>query len=71
MLITLTQDGNLVIYRESDGKPIWNSLTQNTGASSVRMEKDGNLVIYDAQKSPGVTNKHFEYRNFKQIKFFI
>lgn len=41
-------DGNLVIYSNDTGKPLWAS---NTGAGAYKliMQHDGNLVIYDKE----------------------
>lgn len=39
-------DGNLVLYRLSDGAPLWNSGTWGTAASTCLMQTDGNLVVY-------------------------
>ena len=40
-------DGNLVLYRRSDMRVLWNSETQGRGGDRVVMQGDGNLVIYD------------------------
>ncbi|MFJ6052255.1 hypothetical protein [Streptomyces sp. NPDC092307] len=42
-------DGNLVIYRKSDGKAIWNSGTYNRGyyATELSITADGNLTLRD------------------------
>jgi pimeloyl-ACP methyl ester carboxylesterase len=37
-------DGNLVLYRLSDGYPLWATYTSDPGV--VQMQHDGNLVIY-------------------------
>jgi hypothetical protein len=37
-------DGNLVLYRLSDGYPLWATQTFDPGV--VEMQHDGNLVIY-------------------------
>ena len=39
-------DGNLVLYRNSDGAALWASNTNGKGGSRVIMQEDGNLVIY-------------------------
>jgi hypothetical protein len=44
-------DGNLVLYRNSDGVPLWNTGTfGNPG--EVAMQGDGNLVVYNAAGQP-------------------
>lgn len=45
-------DGNLVLYRTDDGKPLWASNTAGTPASYAIMQGDGNLVVYDADGAP-------------------
>ena len=41
-------DGNLVLYRASDNKPLWASKTPTGVLGEVLMQHDGNLVIYGA-----------------------
>ncbi|MCC7035406.1 MAG: hypothetical protein IT179_21505 [Acidobacteria bacterium] len=43
-------DGNLVLYRSSDGHPLWASMTFQPGL--VAMQADGNLVVYNASGAP-------------------
>lgn len=43
-------DGNLVLYRRSDGHPLWASMTFQPG--QVAMQADGNLVVYNASGVP-------------------
>jgi hypothetical protein len=49
--ITMQPDNNLVIYKESTGKPIWASKTEKSGATEARMQADGNFVLYDSSNS--------------------
>jgi hypothetical protein len=44
-------DGNLVVYRNSDGAPLWGSGTNGHPDAALVMQKDGNLVIYDGVPS--------------------
>jgi len=46
--LTLQTDGNLVLYRNSDGTPLWNSVTQSNAVKSKSLffQTDGNLVLY-------------------------
>lgn len=39
-------DGNLVLYRKSDGKALWATGTNGKGAMRAIMQSDGNLVLY-------------------------
>ncbi|MFJ1752284.1 glycoside hydrolase domain-containing protein [Kitasatospora sp. NPDC088134] len=52
--LVMQADGNLVLYRRSDGGVLWSSNTWgNPGAYAV-MQPDGNLVVYRAGRSdPG------------------
>jgi hypothetical protein len=45
-------DGNLVIYRLSDGKQIWASNTYGNPAWRTYMQPDGNFVIYKSDGNP-------------------
>jgi hypothetical protein len=45
-------DGNLVLYRNTDGTPLWASNTHGTSVGACIMQGDGNLVIYDASTAP-------------------
>ena len=45
-VLTLQYDGNLVLYRFSDGKAKWSTNTQGTGTFKACMQEDGNFVTY-------------------------
>ncbi|MCD4766367.1 MAG: hypothetical protein K8R34_07640 [Methanosarcinales archaeon] len=45
-------DGNLVLYRNQDRKPLWASGTYGRPAQVCIMQGDGNLVIYDPDGQP-------------------
>jgi hypothetical protein len=45
-------DGNLVLYRNSNGAALWASNTWNTAPGACLMQHDGNLVIYNASGVP-------------------
>lgn len=45
-------DGNLVLYRSWDGRPLWESETDGSPAGVCIMQNDGNLVIYDPGGQP-------------------
>lgn len=42
----LQTDGNLVLYRLSDHKPLWNSNTPGRVVTRVILQTDGNLTLY-------------------------
>jgi|GEM_PF-7122710 len=50
--LCMQSDGNLVLYRNSDGVPLWASITNGSGATSAYMQYDGNLVLLRADGSP-------------------
>src|SRR5215210_6899576 len=45
-------NGNLVLYRSWDGRPLWDSETDGSPAGVCIMQTDGNLVIYDPDGQP-------------------
>ena len=45
------QDGNLVVYRASDGHPTWASNTAGDYGALATMQDDGNFVIYEPDGS--------------------
>jgi hypothetical protein len=49
--LNFQKDGNLVIYRVRDKKPLWASSTGSKNAFSCIFQSDGNLVIYDLDKN--------------------
>lgn len=44
-------DGNLVLYRNSDGSPVWNTGTFGNPGEAA-MQGDGNFVVYNAAGQP-------------------
>ncbi|KAB8038786.1 lectin [Silvanigrella paludirubra] len=59
--LDMQSDGNLVIYRSSNGQAIWSSKTQNTGTYFAVMQADGNFVTYNYAGKPtwnSRTNNH-------------
>ncbi|MCC7123488.1 MAG: hypothetical protein IT178_01465 [Acidobacteria bacterium] len=44
--LTYQDDGNLVLYNDREGRPIWASQTSGTAAGTLEMQGDGNLVTY-------------------------
>ncbi|MFC1836694.1 hypothetical protein ACFL2Q_18545 [Thermodesulfobacteriota bacterium] len=45
-LLAFQKDGNLVLYRVSDDKPLWHTCTDGEKVEDLVMQDDGNLVIY-------------------------
>ncbi|MEU6371806.1 caspase family protein [Streptomyces sp. NPDC046909] len=45
---TYQADGNLVLYRESDGLPLWSAATGDRPVGVCILNGDGSLVVYDA-----------------------
>ncbi|MGW8955651.1 ricin-type beta-trefoil lectin domain protein [Streptomyces sp. NPDC055709] len=52
--LIMQPDGNLVMYKESDGSVVWASTTQNNPGAYATMLADGKLVIYKAGGGPSV-----------------
>jgi hypothetical protein len=46
--LTYQNDGNLVLYDDSDRVALWASNTGDTSTGQVLLQGDGNLVVYDA-----------------------
>src|SRR5687768_11402669 len=44
--LVMQDDGNLVLYRDSDDRALWASGTHGDAVSQVVMQHDGNLVVY-------------------------
>jgi|GEM_PF-412804 len=44
--VVLQHDANLVVYRNSDGRPLWASNTVHSGAGRLTVQGDSNLVLY-------------------------
>lgn len=44
-------DGNLVLYRNRDGRPLWHSRTAGMRTGFVIMQGDGNVVVYDTDRN--------------------
>ncbi len=45
-LFIMQGDGNLVLYRLDDARPLWNSRTAGNPGAFAIMQGDGNLVVY-------------------------
>jgi hypothetical protein len=44
--VVMQNDGNLVLYRNRDGRPLWASGTNGVAVDFCIMQNDGNLVLY-------------------------
>jgi Zn-dependent metalloprotease len=44
--LVMQADGNLVLYRNSNGTPLWNANTYNNPNAFALLQADGNLVVY-------------------------
>ncbi|WP_295618546.1 C39 family peptidase [Chamaesiphon sp. GL140_3_metabinner_50] len=44
-------DGNLVIYRQSNGQALWNTATYGRNVKQTIFQSDGNLVIYNTSNN--------------------
>lgn len=50
--LVMQRDGNVVIYRNSRGFPIWSSKTDRSCTNRICMQVDGNFCTYDCQNLP-------------------
>lgn len=48
----MQEDGNVVLYENATGTPLWHSQTHGTAGSALAMQSDGNFVLYDAALNP-------------------
>ncbi len=48
---TLQSDGNIVLYKKSGKKALWNSGTAGKKVTKLLMQADGNLVLYKDKKA--------------------
>ena len=55
--LIMQEDGNLVIYRESNGKALWNSKTARSCTDRACMQGDGNFVTYDCHNKATWSSK--------------
>jgi hypothetical protein len=71
-MLEMQADGNLVLYRMSDSKPIWRTGTQGKGAERLVMQGDGNLVLYTGSGKPvwasGTVGKAGSLGSFVQLQ---
>ena len=51
-LLIMQGDGNLVLYKMSTGRAIWESNTPNQGGVKAVMQYDGNFVVYSVNNNP-------------------
>ncbi len=51
-MLVMQGDGNLVLYKQSSGKPTWATYTQNTAGAFAAMQPDGNFVVYSPNNDP-------------------
>jgi hypothetical protein len=65
--LTMQKDGNLVLYRNTEGKvkPIWSTGTNGKAVEKCVFQTDGNWVLYSYSNRPlwasGTNNKNATY----------
>jgi hypothetical protein len=59
-------DGNLVLYSETTGRALWNSVSFNKGGKFLTQQNDGNLVIYTANGT-AIWNSQTNGRGVSQL----
>ena len=50
--LNMQSDGNLVLYKEPEHRPIWHTNTINTGGYRANLQSDGNFVVYTERSVP-------------------
>ncbi len=48
----MQNDGNLVVIKTDENRPLWASKSNGSGAVTAKMQEDGNLVLLDANNNP-------------------
>lgn len=48
----MQSDGNLVLIKVDENRPLWASKSNGSGAVSAKMQDDGNLVLLDSGNNP-------------------
>ena len=67
--LNMQSDGNLVLYKEPEHRPIWHTNTINTGGFRANMQSDGNFVLY-TEKSVPIWNSRTQHirRNYLMLQ---
>ena len=67
--LNMQSDGNLVLYKEPEHRPIWHTNTINTGGFRANLQRDGNFVVY-TDKSVPIWNSRTQHRgeNYLQLQ---
>jgi hypothetical protein len=60
-------DGNLVLYRRKDGRPLWASNTHRQSTGVMVMQTDGNAVVYRADNRPVWASGTAKHRNSRLV----
>ena len=50
--LDMQSDGNLVLYKEPEHRPLWHTNTINTGGFRANLQRDGNFVVYTDKSVP-------------------
>ncbi|WP_308013979.1 hypothetical protein [Streptantibioticus parmotrematis] len=51
--LVMQADGNLVLYRDSDGVALWSAKSNGNAGAYAYMQSDGNFVVYKSTGAPG------------------
>jgi hypothetical protein len=54
--LILQDDGNLVLYRNDNGQPLWSTNTPGKPVSKAIMQADGNFVLYNSHEPLWASN---------------
>ena len=59
--LDMQSDGNLVLYKEPEHRPIWHTDTVGKGGFRANLQRDGNFVVYTESSVP-IWNSHTQDR---------
>ena len=65
--LDMQSDGNLVLYKEPEHRPLWHTNTINTGGFRANLQRDGNFVVY-TDKSVPIWNSRTQDRGLNYLQ---
>jgi hypothetical protein len=66
--LDMQSDGNLVLYKEPEHRPIWHTDTVGRGGFRANLQHDGNFVLYTESSVPIWNSRTFSSKNFLMLQ---
>jgi hypothetical protein len=63
--MVLQEDGNLCVYKTSDNGFVWASMAHGFKGGTLKMQSDGNLVVYDGSNAAKWSSKTHPFNDAK------